>query len=185
MKIGNLFVLGVLYLALTFGAHAQTRTQAKAVPARPAVALPEVTVIDQAGLMKAVKPNGKSLLINFWATWCDPCRDEFPDLVKINAEYNDRVDLITISLDDLIELKRGVPKFLSEMKADMPAYVLHVPDEGAAISSVYDEWTGGLPFTIIFDKNGKMSYSRQGKFSPATLRAELDKLLPSTPVASQ
>lgn len=175
------FTLGVAFLAVfALGMHAQTHTQAKSprdtmryVP----VKLPEVTVIDDAGLKKAIQPNGKPLLINFWATWCDPCREEFPDLVKINADYKNKIDFITISLDDLAEIKRDVPKFLSEMKADMPAYLLKVPDESEAISSVSKDWTGGLPFTILFGADGKMIYLRQGKVSITTLRTNLDHVL--------
>ena len=183
MRFAALFILGAVFLAFSLETHAQTHSGAKKVPAKPAVDLPEVTVIDQAGLQKAIKPNGKPLLINFWATWCDPCREEFPDLVKLNAEYKDKIHFITISLDDLAELKRDVPKFLSEMKADMPAYLLKVPDEGTAIASVYKDWTGGLPFTILFDKDGKMAYSRQGKVIPATLSDHLNRLLAPAPAA--
>ena len=177
MRFVVLLTLGAVFLAFSLETHAQTRSGSKKVPAKAVVNLPEVTVIDQAGLHKAIQPNGKPLLINFWATWCDPCREEFPDLVKINAEYKDKIHFITISLDDLAELKRDVPKFLSEMKADMPAYLLKVPDEGAAIASVYKDWTGGLPFTILFDQDGKMAYSRQGKVVPATLTDHLNRLL--------
>jgi thiol-disulfide isomerase/thioredoxin len=141
------------------------------------VKLPDVTVIDEAGLKKAIQPNGKPLLINFWATWCDPCREEFPDLVKLNADYKGKIDFIVISLDDLAELKHDVPRFLDEMKSDMPAYLLKVPDESAAISSVSKDWTGGLPFTILFGVDGKMVYLRQGKVALPTLRTNLDRIL--------
>src|SRR5437764_11377287 len=59
---------------------------------------PVVTKIDEIALKKILHPNGKPLLVNFWATWCDPCREEFPDLVKINADYKGKVDFITITL---------------------------------------------------------------------------------------
>lgn len=174
-----LFAAAVL-AAFAVGTYAQTRPQAKSphdtmryIP----VKLPDVTVIDEAGLKKAIQPNGKPLLINFWATWCDPCREEFPDLVKINADYKDKIDFITISLDDLAELKRDVPHFLNEMKADMTAYLLKVPDESEAISSVSKDWTGGLPFTILFGADGKMIYLRQGKVSIVTLRGHIDRVL--------
>src|SRR5207253_1033630 len=77
-------------------------------------ALPIVTQIDIEGLKPLLKPNGKPLLINFWATWCDPCREEFPDLVRIDAEFRGKIDVITVSLDDLADIKTYVPKFLAE-----------------------------------------------------------------------
>src|SRR4051794_37851872 len=73
---------------------------------------PKVTPIDIEGLKPLLKPSGKPLLINFWATWCDPCREEFPDLVKLDNEFRGKIDLVTISMDDLADIDRDVPKFL-------------------------------------------------------------------------
>src|SRR3982750_5049173 len=94
---------------------------------------PSAPVVKQVGIeaFKRLLPLNSSklskpLLVNFWATWCDPCRDEFPDLVKIDAENKGKIDFITVSLDDLAEINRDVPKFLVEMKAEMPAYLLKV-----------------------------------------------------------
>ncbi|MDM7923997.1 MAG: TlpA disulfide reductase family protein [Pyrinomonadaceae bacterium] len=137
---------------------------------------PPVTKITDKEFAEVIKPKGKPLMINFWATWCEPCRDEFPDLVKLDAEYRGKIDFITISLDFEEELKTGVPKFLAEMKATMPTYLLVSKDETAAISSVSKDWQGGLPFTVIFDANGKLAYSRQGLIRHDIVKAEIEKL---------
>ena len=155
------------------GLHAQTKSPT------PKISLPKVTQINGISLKKLLKSNGKPLLINFWATWCEPCREEFPDLVKIDNEYKGRINFITISLDDLAEINRDVPKFLAEMKAEMPAYLLKTADENAAIALVTMDWTGGLPFTILFDASGKASYLRQGIVTMESLEAELIKVLPA------
>ena len=141
--------------------------------------LPKVTQINEVALRKLLKredANAKPLLVNFWATWCDPCREEFPDLVKLDADYADKIDLITISLDELSEINGDVPKFLAEMKAEMPSYLLKTPSEEAAISSVSKSWQGGLPFTILFNGQGETVYFIQGKFKTELLRAEIEKL---------
>jgi len=138
---------------------------------------PEVKQIDAAGLKEVIKPNGRPRLVNFWATWCEPCREEFPDLVKFAGEYKGRVDFITISLDDLAEIKRDVPDFLYSMKADMPAYLLKTPDEDAAITSLQLPWRGALPLSVVYNEKGEAAYVRPGKIVPATLKAEIDKLL--------
>src|SRR5205823_7048709 len=142
-----------------------------------AASLPKVTQIDIEGLRKLLKPSGKPLLINFWATWCGPCREEFPDLVKIDAAYRGKIDFITISLDDLAEINRDVPKFLNENKAQMPAYLLKTPDEDAAIALVTSEWSGNLPLTILYKATGETAYLRKGKIHPEDVTAEIDKLL--------
>lgn len=138
-----------------------------------AVNLPPVKQIDAVALKELIKPNKKPLLINFWATWCDPCREEFPDLVKIRGEFRDKLDFIVISLDDLAEINGDVPKFLAEMKAEMPAYLLKTDDENEAIGSVSKDWKGGLPFTILFDELGGVSYFRQGKINVDSVRAKI------------
>lgn len=134
----------------------------------------KVTQIDDAKLKEIIKPNGKPLLVNFWATWCDPCREEFPDLVKLENDYRGKIDVITISLDDLAEINTSVPKFLSEMKAETQNYLLVSKDEGAIISTISKDWSGGLPFTILYNEKGETLYFKQGKFKVPELREKID-----------
>ena len=138
--------------------------------------LPHVTQIDAVSLKDLLKPNGKPLLINFWATWCGPCREEFPDLVKLGRDHDGKLDLITISLDEASEINSEVPKFLAQMKSGSPAYLLKESDESAAIELVSKDWQGALPFTILFNAEGEAVYSVQGKFKPDVLTAEIEKL---------
>jgi len=178
------FIICLVFLSTEIS-FAQTRKSKTKVPAKeartvlkkPVSNLPKVTQIDAEALKTLLKPNGKPLLINFWATWCVPCREEFPELVKIGADYKDKIDLITISLDELSEINGDVPKFLAEMKAEMPSYLLKTPSEEAAIASVSKDWQGGLPFTILFNANGETIYFKQGKFKTDFLRAEIEKTL--------
>jgi thiol-disulfide isomerase/thioredoxin len=143
------------------------------------VAPSKVTQIDVVALKRLVRPNGKPLLVNFWATWCDPCREEYPDLVKIDQEYRGKIDFITISLDDVADKDTAVPKFLTDMKAEMPSYLLVTDNEEAAMGVVSKEWTGGLPFTILYDVKGGVLYSRQGKVKIDVLKAALLKSVPA------
>ena len=118
------------------------------------------------------------LLINFWATYCDPCREEFPDLVKIDKDYRPRaLEFITISLDDVTDIKTSVPKFLGSMKATMPAYLLDVSDPEPAIDLVDPRWQGSLPATFLYNDKGEMVYRHIGRVKPEELRAEIDKVI--------
>ena len=152
----------------------QTRSPANGQPPAQKV---KVTQIDDVAFKKLLVPNGKPLLINFWATWCDPCREEFPDLVELDHEFKGKIDFITVSLDDPTDIATTVPKFLGEMKAEMPAYLLKTPDESAVISSVSKDWRGGMPFTALYSPDGKLAYFREGKVVMETMRTELNKLL--------
>lgn len=162
-------------------APAASHSAAKPTPRRSV----SVKNIDFAGLRKALTPSKKPLLVNFWATWCDPCREEFPDLVKLDAEYKGKIDFITISLDELSEINRDVPKFLTDMNSTMPAYLLKAQDDDAAIAFVSKEWSGALPLSILYDASGKQIYYRQGKVNMETIRAEIDKLLSPANLNSQ
>ena len=173
----SVFCLSLFFL---FACQSQTQTSNKTTPAAKTETvsnLPKVTQIDAPGLKNLLKPNGRPLLINFWATWCAPCREEFPDLVKIGTDYKGKIDLITVSLDELSEINGDVPKFLGQMKSESPAYLLKTPDEGAAIGVVSKDWQGGLPFTILFNAQGETIYSKQGKFKTDVLVAEIEKIL--------
>jgi hypothetical protein len=59
----------------------------------------------------------------------------------------------------------------------MPAYLLKTADESAVITSVTKDWQGGMPFTVLYGTDGKLSYFRQGKVALPTMRTEIDKLL--------
>jgi thiol-disulfide isomerase/thioredoxin len=170
--------------AFSFTAAQKTTTATKRTTAKPSSAanLPKVKQINAIALKDLIKPKRKPLLVNFWATWCDPCREEFPDLVKIRSEFGDKLDFIVISLDDLADINGDVPKFLAEMKAEMPAYLLKTVDENEAIVAVSKEWKGGLPFTILFDESGGVSYLRQGKIDVASVRSKITSL--TTPTAA-
>lgn len=185
-----LFIFSLLTVlgssVFVFGANVNAQalsTKRKTVRTTAKAKLPVVKKLDLEGLKKVLirdAKNPRPLLVNFWATWCDPCREEFPDLVKINSEYKPKgLDFITVSLDDLAEIKREVPQFLREMKATMPAYLLYVDDQAQAIGTISSEWGGGLPVTFLFDANGQVVYSHTGKIAPDELKEAINKVLPN------
>lgn len=187
--LGVFFAFTLIYPAEIFAQKRRIKSSGKKVAIKKsaeiaAANLPKVVQIDAVALKNLLKREGdaaKPLLINFWATWCDPCREEFPDLVRVDAQYKGKIDFITVSLDDLAEINRDVPRFLAEMKAEMPAYLLKTPSEEAAIAAVSKQWQGGLPFTILFNEKGATVYSRQGKVKLEVLLPEIEKALTEQP----
>ena len=139
----------------------------------------DIREIDLAGLKKILQRDSKDvrpLLINFWATWCDGCREEFPDLVKIDNDYRAKgLNFVSVSLDDITDIKTAVPAFLKEMKAQMPVVLLNVKDPEPAIHAVDEKWDGQLPATYLFDKEGKVVYKHFGRIKPDELRSAIDK----------
>ncbi len=137
------------------------------------------------GLKKILQRDGKDtrpLLVNFWATWCDPCREEFPDLVKLDNDYKDKgLNFVAISLDDISDIKSVVPKFLTEMKATMPVVLLNVNDPEPAIKVVDATWDGQLPATFLYDKDGKVVFRHFGRINADELRAAINRQVGGKP----
>ena len=173
-----ILALGIIVLSSSFSSIAQSRIKRK-TGTRTRTAVPVVKTIDLDGLQALLKrENSRPLVVNFWATWCDPCREEFPDLVKIDREYRPRgLDFIAISLDDLKDIKTEVPKFLRGMKATMPAYLLNVSDPEPAIKAVDPNWSGALPATVLYNQKGEIVFKHFGRVKPEELRSAIDKLI--------
>lgn len=177
----------LIVLLSVFPGFGQEPKKEKAKPAaassQTAVAVREIDTVALKELL--TRSAERPLLVNFWATWCDPCRDEFPDLVKIDGDFRARgLDFITVSLDDLTEIKTEVPKFLVEMKATMPAYLLNVSDPEPAIKLVDTEWGGALPATFLYNQKGELVFKHFGRVQPTELRAAIEKLVGSKQDAS-
>ncbi len=117
----------------------------------------QIPVVDDVWLKNKIENrNGKILFINFWATWCEPCVEEFPDLVKI---YNDNKDsnfeFLSVSVNLPSEIDNTVKPFLKKQSADFPVVVIEEKRSEEIINLVNPEWDGTVPATIIFDKYGK------------------------------
>ncbi len=169
------FILGLLLLSAS--AYAQS-------PAEVTSGALTIKKINEVQLLQIITPQNRPKLINFWATWCDPCRDEFPELVALSAEFGGKVDVITISLDDPVEIDRDVLRFLLDVKATMPSYLLWTSDEGAVMRKISENWSGALPFTVIYDAEGKLQYQKMGRFKAEVIRAALARLsVPAVPIS--
>lgn len=178
------FVLGSLVLVaasllLITTAGAQGKTKPKSHTTSAATAVAPVRAVNGAEMQDLLKRDGsRPLLVNYWATWCDPCRDEFPDLVKIDKDYRARgLDFIAISLDDLADIKTAVPEFLRTMNAQMPVYLLNVRDPEPTINLVDKNWGGALPATFLYNNHGEVVYKHFGRVKPDELRAAINKVM--------
>jgi len=177
MRFTKAIVPVVLCIALlSLAAPAQKQKGRAAAKPQPPI---EVSPIDTEGLKGLLTQQREHpLLINFWATFCDPCRDEFPDLVKIDKEYRPHaLEFVTVSLDDVSELKTEVPKFLDSMKATMPAYLLNTSDPEPAINIVDPRWRGDLPATYLYNEKGELVYKHIGRVNPVELREAIEKVV--------
>jgi thiol-disulfide isomerase/thioredoxin len=111
---------------------------------------------------------GKVVLVNFWATWCPPCRAEIPDLVALQERYKDHLQIIGISQDSgsVDEVRR----FAAEHRINYPT-VMSTPEIEALFPGVY-----ALPTTFVLDREGKLAQKHIGLLNAAVTEAETRSL---------
>jgi hypothetical protein len=98
--------------------------------------------------------------------------------VKIDKDYRPQsLEFVTISLDDMSDIKTSVPEFLHSMKATMPAYLLNDSDPEPAIRFMDAKWNGGLPATFLYNAKGEVVFKHIGRVDIAELRNAIDKLV--------
>ncbi len=115
---------------------------------------------------------GRVVVLNFWATWCEPCKKEMPDLSAIQNDYAALgVQVIGAAGDEAAEGAK-VLKFTREFKVNFPVWI------GATTADMQRFGLGTvLPATAIIDRNGKIVWREIGIIKPEVLRKELDKIL--------
>ena len=120
---------------------------------------------------------GQVLVVNFWATWCGPCREEFPDFVRLHREKADSgLKVVAISMDEPEDEKEAV-EFLEKQGVEFSAYLRDFEDFEKFVNVIDPDWSGALPTTFIFDRSGKRAFRHVGKTSFEELMEEISPLL--------
>jgi thiol-disulfide isomerase/thioredoxin len=135
-------------------------------------------IIDVQGYQKLVQQyHGKPLLINFWATWCEPCRDEYPMLNELSKEYAPKgLRVVGVNSDqdgDLILMRR----FIARYKPVFPNYRKKPEGEGEFNQAVLPDWRGELPATFLYNKDGRLTGHFFGARNRETYEAAIRQLL--------
>lgn len=105
----------------------------------------------------------KAVLVNVWATWCAPCIEEFPEIVKIQRKYKDQLQVVFISAD-FPESRDRALEFLKKQEVDWTTYFKTDKDQ-QFIEAISNKWTGALPFTKIISKEGEVTASWENSAS--------------------
>ena len=134
--------------------------------------------LDAAGLKQTIaKEKGRVVLVNFWATWCVPCREEFPELSKLQTRHRTAgLQLIGISTD-FAKQRPAVEKFLAEQRPSFTNYWKKSGGDEAFINAVDRNWGGELPFSVLYDRSGKKVRVYSGSLPLASAEKEIRKLL--------
>ncbi len=145
-----------------------------------------VTEVNSAGLKTlAENAGGKVTLVNFWATWCGPCIDEMPDLVKIWHMYRRRpFDLVTVSVNYPDEQK-GVLAALQKQHAANRNLLFGSTDSYALMHTFDPDWNSAVPFTVLLGPDGKVIWKYQGELDMLALKRRILANLPDDDYVGQ
>lgn len=120
------------------------------------------------------KQNDTLFVINFWATWCIPCRKELPAFEKINDKYKgNKVKVLLVSLDFPKQLRSHLIPFVQTNHLKSEIVLLNEPDPNKWIDKVDTSWAGSIPFSLIYGPGFRESYEHPFEFD------ELDSIINS------
>ncbi|MBC8346240.1 MAG: TlpA family protein disulfide reductase [Candidatus Marinimicrobia bacterium] len=139
----------------------------------------QLTTINSGDIHRIVNSHtGKDVvLINFWATWCAPCIEEFPMIVDLSNKYSDQDVKIYFVSTDWEDETQSVIQFLKDHGVTGKSFIKAEGNDNEFIQKIHKEWTGALPFTIIYDEKGAVSdywemKKSKAHFETAILRAK-------------
>jgi thiol-disulfide isomerase/thioredoxin len=174
MKMKNRMIRRIAGVALLFCLSDVTAAIAVAAPqASKRSSAPDPKIIDAQGYQELVEHyRGKPLLVTFWATWCEPCRDEFPLLVELHKQYAPQgLAIFGVSLDDDADMNL-VRRFLAR---NQPGFSNYRQKPGIDVDAFYrgvnPAWTGTMPETIFYGRDGHII----GHFVGAQPRAAFEE----------
>jgi thiol-disulfide isomerase/thioredoxin len=142
----------------------------------PLAAQQKLAPVDEAGYSKLIAAHkGKVLLVDFWATWCEPCRAEMPQLVRLEQKLRARgFELVTISADEP-EQEAAASKVLKADGVSGSAFLKKPADDDKFTAAIDAKWGGALPALFLYDRNGKKVRSFIGETPMKDLEAAIEK----------
>ena len=125
------------------------------------------------GISKAIAANkGSVTIVKFWATWCDPCVEEFPHFLEVLKAFPE-AKVISVSVDLRQGINSHVKPFLQSHNVEFPTLLLDVEDPEIVMKKIYKKWDGTLPATFVYGRDGKLTKAFIG---PATTLKETVEL---------
>lgn len=166
----NMKYVGLLVFLMLFGCNDAKTTAQEAAPK-------ELTIIDFEGLKPYLDKNdGKTYVINFWATWCAPCIKELPYFEAITKQYKgNEVEVILVSLDFPRQFDTKLKPFILEKQLQSEVLALNDMDMNSWIPQVDESWTGAIPATLIYNQSKRKFYEQT--FTETELQTELKQFL--------
>ncbi len=125
------------------------------------VSLQTITIEGVKDVLK--NKSDKLRLVNVWATWCGPCRLEYPDFIVIQRMFGARdFEFVSISTDKMAKRESAL-KFLNDAESAVTNYIVDSEDSYAIIEAIDPKWNGALPYTLLLEPGGKVVWQHQGE----------------------
>jgi len=171
-------ILAFLACSKDDGQKSQVEIVQDSKPSTAELATIDVLILDADSFQPLLNQHqGKILFINAWATWCVPCIEEFPDLVRLKDFYKDSdIVFIGISVDFPDEVESKVKPFLYSQKVNFPNYVQDFKDPADLINLLNKNWRGAVPATFIYDRKGRQQKFLLGKHSYDEFQQEIESI---------
>ena len=172
MKTTVLIIIAAV-LALAAGIMTRSHLASRASAPSMAMTLPDFSLPDSADKMHSIREwQGKLLVINFWATWCQPCRKEIPEFMALQKQYGSQgLQFIGIAIDD----PEPVAEFLAETKINYPALISGI--NGIALAQSLGNTLDAVPFTVVVNTEGQIIHQHPGAFKKEQILAVIQPLL--------
>jgi len=127
-------------------------------------------------LAEVKRPGAGAVLVNVWASWCAPCREEFPDLLHVARDLAPKgLRLVLVSVDFPGD-EEATTSFLTTQGVDFPTFVRTGKDE-AFVDGLEPQWSGAIPATFLYDANGTLVRFWEGKASYPIIKKRAQKAL--------
>ena len=131
----------------------------------------------QAILGEIRRPGARAVLVNVWASWCDPCRAEMPRLLRFFRRHGEAgLRLVLVSADDEADRDKAI-RFLASQGVDFPTWIKK-GDDMTFIDALDPQWSGALPASFLFDGKGRLVRRWYGEVTDDALKGAWDRLVP-------
>lgn len=144
---------------------------------KPAPSPGKLTPATAADVLHEVgRSRGSVVLVNVWATWCTPCREELPDLLRLQGEYGANGFRLILVSADFASQRPTAAALLANLGVGFPTFVKSEGDQGF-IDGLDTRWSGALPASLLFDREGRKVAFWEGKASYEELLGKVKPLL--------
>jgi thiol-disulfide isomerase/thioredoxin len=131
----------------------------------------EFAAVDLNGQLRNIKEwDGQLIFLNFWATWCPPCKKEIPDFIELQKAYGDQgLQFVGIAIDN----EHAVAQFAENIGINYPTLVVEA--DGITLAKRYGNTVGALPYTVVINRDGEINGTIVGELSKIRAKELMEK----------